>query len=193
MKIRTVVDRRYGVNCYIVSDEKQKVCAVIDPASPEISACLEALELRPICILLTHGHFDHVSYLDDIAERYNVPVYIHKNDEELLYDGAKNASVFFEGMPSVSKVRVQTLDNGDKIDIGTVCLEVLNTPGHTKGCVCYFCDDVVFTGDTIFANGYGRTDLYGGDHTQMVQTIQALLPKLSGKTIYPGHGATRKF
>ncbi len=193
MKIRTVVDRRYGVNCYIVSDEKQKVCAVIDPASPEISACLEALELKPICILLTHGHFDHVSYLDDIAERYNVPVYIHKNDEELLYDGAKNASVFFEGAPSVSKVRGQTLDNGDKIDIGTVCLEVMNTPGHTKGCVCYFCDDVVFTGDTIFANGYGRTDLYGGDHTQMAQTIQALLPKLSGKTIYPGHGATRKF
>lgn len=193
MKIRTVVDRKYGVNCYIVSDEEQKVCAVIDPASPEIPACLDALELRPVCILLTHGHFDHVSYLDDIAARYDAPVYIHKDDEELLSDGAKNASVFFEGVPSVSNVKAHTLSDGDKINVGSVCLEVLNTPGHTKGCVCYFCDDVVFTGDTIFANGYGRTDLYSGDYNQMVQTIQALLPKLAGKTIYPGHGATRKF
>lgn len=193
MKIRTIVDRKYGENCYIVSDEKNGVCVIIDPASLDVAASIGALNLNPVCVLLTHGHFDHISSLDTLLSAYNVPVYLHENDKELLSDGMKNASVLFEGEPTLSRVEPVCIADGEKIQVGELCFEAVHTPGHTSGCVCYFCGDAVFTGDTIFADGYGRTDLYSADYTQMVQTIKNLTPKLAGKTIYPGHGATRKF
>ncbi len=193
MKIRTIVDRKYGENCYIVSDEESGVCAVIDPASSDIVASVGALALNPVFVLLTHGHFDHISSLDAFLSAYHVPVYLHGNDEELLTDGMKNASVLFEGVPTLSNAKPVCIADGEKIQVGSLCFETVHTPGHTSGCVCYFCNDAVFTGDTVFADGYGRTDLYGADQVQMVQTIKNLLPKIAGKTVYPGHGATRKF
>jgi glyoxylase-like metal-dependent hydrolase (beta-lactamase superfamily II) len=76
---------------------------------------------------------------------------------------------------------------------GSLEFKAVHTPGHTRGCVCYFCGDAVFTGDTVFAYDRGRTDLYGGDEAAIVESIQTLIPMLSGKTIYPGHGPARKF
>ncbi len=193
MKIRTVVDRKYGEKCYIVSDEENSVCAVIDPASFDVVSSVVALGIKPECVLLTHGHFDHISAVDAFISVYDVPVYIHENDEELLYDGTKNASVFFEGVPTVSKVKPVCISGGDIITVGNISFKTVHTPGHTSGCVCYFCDDAVFTGDTIFAEGYGRTDLYGSDNDKMMDTLKNLVPQLAGKTIYPGHGPTKRF
>ena len=192
MNIITAVDRIFGENTYIVSDDNG-YCAVIDPASEDIFRIISQNDLIPVCVLLTHGHFDHISCVDRFLSEYSIPVYIHENDRELLCDGVKNASTPLIGVPTIVNAFAKTLCGGELINVGSLIFEVRHTPGHTEGCVCYFCEDAVFTGDTIFADGYGRTDLYGGNYVKLVNTILALFPRLSGKTIYPGHGRERNF
>ncbi len=193
MKIQTIAERFYGENCYAVSDGISNKCAVIDPASPEAVEKIRKLSLDPQFILLTHGHFDHIGGTDALAEAYGIPVYVHENDAELLDDGYKNASSLLLGEDVLIKAETKTLCGGDVILLGSLEFKVVHTPGHTRGCVCYFCGDAVFTGDTVFAYDRGRTDLYGGDEAAIVESIQMLMPMLSGKTIYPGHGPARKF
>ena len=192
MKIQTLYDRYYGQNCYVIWDEQSRECAVIDPAEYALTDMIKTYSLKPTCVLLTHGHFDHICGVDKFLAEYDVPVYIHENDAELLCDMQKNASFLF-GMPIVSHTTPKKLHDGDVITFGNVSIGVLHTPGHTRGCVCYFAENAVFTGDTVFADGEGRTDLYGGDWQTMKKTLKELLPKLCGKTIYPGHGSSRDF
>jgi glyoxylase-like metal-dependent hydrolase (beta-lactamase superfamily II) len=154
---------------------------------------LRKLSLEPKFILLTHGHFDHIGGTDALAEAYGIPVYVHKDDAELLTDGYKNASSLLIGTDVVVKAKAIALNGGDALSLGSLEFKAVHTPGHTRGCVCYFCGDAVFTGDTVFAYDRGRTDLYGGDEAAIVESIQTLIPMLSGKTIYPGHGPARKF
>ncbi len=192
MNIKTIVDRMYGTNSYIVCDEQNGVCAVIDPAAPNIAAKVRETGLVPKFVLLTHGHFDHISGLDAFLAEYNVPVYIHENDAEMLSDGYKNASAIFLGAYFVTSVKPMLLMDGDELPLGSLRFTVVHTPGHTRGGVCYFLGDAVFTGDTVFAFDRGRTDLYGGDEQTIVKTIENLKPALSGKTIYPGHGQSHQ-
>ncbi len=191
MNIKTVVDELYGENSYIVSDGVK--CALIDPASLDVIAAVRDEGLEPVCVLLTHGHFDHISKVDACAKAFDIPVYIHEYDAELLSNAMKNASALLIGVPTLVTSKPATVCDGTKITVGELVFEVFHTPGHTQGCVCYFCGDAVFTGDTIFANGYGRTDLYGGDYGKLVDSIHSLLPRISGKMIYPGHGTAIKF
>ena len=191
MKIEIVTERYYGENCYIVYDEKSRKCAVIDPASEDAFSVLERLSLTPECVLLTHGHFDHIGGVTAFLEKYDVHVYIHENDAELLSDGYKNASAPLIGESITVNAKPQKLRDGDKLSIGALTIAAVHTPGHTRGCVCYFCGDAVFTGDTVFAFDRGRTDLYSGDEETIINSIRGLLPLLRGKTIYPGHGQSR--
>ncbi len=191
MKIKTIVDRAYGTNCYIVCDEQSGICAVIDPAAPDIAEKVRETGLVPKLVLLTHGHFDHISGLDAFLAEYNVPVYIHADDAEMLADGYKNASAVFTA-PIVTGVKPKMLIDGDELPLGSLRFNVVHTPGHTRGSVCYFCGEDVFTGDTVFAFDRGRTDLYGGDEQTIVKSIENLKPMLAGKTIYPGHGQSHQ-
>ena len=193
MRIEIVTEKYYGENCYIVYDEQSGKCAVIDPASDEAASAVKRFSLTPEFILLTHGHFDHICAVDKFTAKYDVPIYIHEDDAELLTDGYKNASSLLIGSEVKLRAKPQTLREGDVITLGELEINVVHTPGHTRGCVCYFCGDAVFTGDTIFAYDRGRTDLYGGDETVILDSIRKLLPMLKGKTIYPGHGPKRKF
>ena len=193
MKIEIVTERYYGENCYIVYDEKSGKCAVIDPASEGAFSVLEKLSLTPEYVLLTHGHFDHIGGVNAFLEKYNIPVYIHEDDAELLSDGYKNASAPLIGESITVKAEPKKLRDGDELAIGALTVTAVHTPGHTRGCVCYFCGDAVFTGDTVFAFDRGRTDLYGGDEETIINSIRGLLPLLRGKTIYPGHGQSRTF
>ncbi len=191
MKIKTIVDRMYGTNCYIVCDEQNGVCAVIDPAAPNVAEKVRETGLVPKFVLLTHGHFDHISGLDAFLAEYNVPVYIHTDDAEMLTDGYKNASaVFMSAIVTAAKPKM--LMDGDELPLGDLRFTVVHTPGHTRGSVCCFLGGAVFTGDTLFAFDRGRTDLYGGDEQTIVKSINNLKPALSGKTIYPGHGQSHQ-
>lgn len=192
MNIKILTDGKYGENSYIIYDEKG-VCALIDPVSSEVFDFIKENSLVPGAVLLTHGHFDHISGLESVLASYSVPLYIHTNDAEMLSDPEKNASMLFEMRPTVCTIKPKTVSDGEKINVGNMDFITVHTPGHTSGSVCYFCEDAVFSGDTIFADGYGRTDLYGASEEELRDSVVKLSGMLVGKTIYPGHGKTRKF
>ena len=191
MKIYTVESSVFATNTYLVEDEKTSKAVLIDPdgSGRQIAALLDSKGLSLEAILLTHGHFDHISAVDTLVELKNVPVYISAKDEELLCDGAKNASsVFFGGKGIVCNTKPRIIKDTDTLVFGEMKFVVMETPGHTRGSVCYFAGDAVFTGDTFFADGYGRTDLYGGNEQLILHSLRKLVTCMKGKRAYPGHG-----
>ena len=189
MKIRSISPDSFASNCYLVVEGERAL--VVDPGVSvrAIQAALDAEGARCCGILLTHGHFDHVLSLDELRNAYpDATVYLHAADAELLADGDKNAFKTFFGRDRVFIPAEKTLRHGDKIQIGEESLTVLNTPGHTDGCICLLGDGILFTGDTLFADTIGRCDLYSGSPRKMRDTLsylRTLDPKLK---IYPGHG-----
>ncbi len=195
MKIDMITVGPVQTNVYLVGDEKTKEAVIIDPAD-EAEAILSMIEKSRLTvkkILLTHGHFDHMAALDAVAHQTGAEIYICEKDVELLRDANKNASQLFFGVDIHSDLPVTTVKSGDKIALGNLEFTVQETPGHTQGSVCYFADKAVFTGDTIFAEGFGRTDLYGGEYARLRVSLMELVPNLRKKTIYPGHGGTKRF
>ena len=195
MKIHSITVGPVQTNVYLVGDEKTKEAVIIDPAdSPEdIMKMIAESGFTVTKILLTHGHFDHIAALGEIAEKTGAEIYISEKDVELLRDENKNASMLFFGIDIHFDMPVKTVKNGDTITVGKLEFTVQETPGHTKGSVCYFAEKAIFTGDTIFAAGYGRTDLYGGEYAALRVSLMELAPKLKGKRIYPGHGDAARF
>lgn len=178
-------------NTYIVSDSTKK-CVIIDPAgnSKTIMQELSALNLTPKAVLLTHGHYDHISALSDIAEQYvNLPVYIHKSEVPYLADSNFNLSVPLCGEVYTFNGNVKEVENGTVIKIGTLEFKVLHTPGHTPGSVCYITEDSIFSGDTLFASTVGRTDFPGGSYPTLLASLKKLKALDKDYNIYPGHNA----
>ena len=188
MDIYTLTPISFGSNCYLLVTGKS--AAVIDP-SVDADAIISLAEEKGAVIekiILTHGHFDHIFSLDTLRDKTQAPAAIHKDDAEMLSDGVKNAhSIFFSYDRKWQDADI-LLEDGDKITIGNETIEVISTPGHSKGSICLLCGDKLLCGDTLFANGYGRYDLHGGDFNQLINSLSALRD-LDGKlTIYPGHG-----
>ena len=175
-------------NCYglVSGDEIVLIDAGVYP--DVLEATLKRRDLRLKAVLLTHGHFDHILAVGFIKEKYDVPVYIHENDAEMLLDGYKNAySVFFRGEWDGEEADV-LLKDGDKIEFFGEEIEVIHTPGHSEGSVCFKIGNNLFTGDTIFSRGTGRCDLYGGDDDKIRASIARLDELSDDMNIYPGHG-----
>lgn len=189
MKICTVCAESFGANTYIVVSDSHAL--VIDP-TVSVSAMLNAIREEDAYlegILLTHGHFDHVLSLDSLRSASGVGASIHENDAIMLTDGKRNAFYEFFGQERTYRPAEHLLRDGDVIRLGDETITVLHTPGHTGGSVCYLCDGFLITGDTLFAESFGRCDLWSGDMEQMRGSLSALRD-LDGKlTIYPGHGA----
>jgi glyoxylase-like metal-dependent hydrolase (beta-lactamase superfamily II) len=189
MEIRSVCPYSFGANTYIVASGCDAF--VIDPAVSVhaiVSAAAEfGAQLRGI--ILTHGHFDHTVSIDSIRSALSVPVYIHEDDAIMLTDGKKNAYYDFFGKECVHGAPEKLLRDGDFIRIGDEQLQVVHTPGHSKGSICLLGDKFIITGDTLFADSVGRCDLWGGSQDALAHSLQKLRSYDKALTAYPGHGA----
>lgn len=180
----------YAANCYILGCPETKKACVIDPGG-EHEKILDALKVHDLTlevIVLTHGHVDHIGGIAGLAKATGASVAIHEDDADMLVDPRINLSNGM-GAGAVSLKADRLLKDGDRIDFGNLRLKVIHTPGHTPGGICLKIGDNLFTGDTLFLRSVGRTDLPGGDHNALIQSIKKKLYKLPEDTVvYPGHG-----
>lgn len=179
-------------NNYLLVDEDSREAVLFDctQESEEIENALEKHNANLKFILLTHGHFDHVLGVNTFRNKYNCQVLIHEEDKIML-DNMKDFTKFFGlGEPEIQKVD-GFVKEGDVIKFGNKEIKVIHTPGHTKGGVCYLVENKLFSGDTLFLESVGRTDLPGGNFNEIKSSIQNKLFNLDKNTeVYPGHGPT---
>ena len=172
--------------CYVLSREGADDCIVIDPGAEPQRIIRAAAGKRIAAILLTHGHFDHIGAVSDLAKD-GVPVLIHSLDAPMLTDPAKNASLSLMCVPVTACPATDLLRDGDRRTLAGLEIEVIHTPGHTPGSVCYRIDGHLFTGDTLFEHGWGRTDLPGGDEHALFASLRRIMPLAQTLPFHPGH------
>lgn len=194
MKIATFTFNPIGENTYVVWDETME-CVVIDAgnSNPSEDATLDNFiaekGLKPVLAVNTHGHFDHVLGVCHLMRRYDIPFAMSSKDQYLLDGQLAAGSVFGMPIKEMPKITID-LDATSEVHFGNTTLRVLPTPGHTRGGVSLFneSEKVVFTGDTLFRESIGRTDLEGGDYPTLMRSILGeLLPLGDEVTLYPGH------
>ena len=181
----TIPVGQIDTNCYLIGDEKENVCAVVDPGgSPErVLAMIEQSGLELKMILLTHGHWDHVGAIPALLEKWpDLPVYAH--EKELCPSDEPNPHYFF---PRAGKNQ-RTYGEGDVLPLGGLTLKVLHTPGHSAGSVVILAEDVMLCGDTLFAGSCGRWDLPGGSEGAMLPSLRRLAELEGDYRVCPGHG-----
>lgn len=180
-----------GTNCYILTKNKHSI--IIDPGHNDerLLDYIKKENLNIEKILLTHGHFDHIAGVDMIRNEIGAKVYIHEQDNEMLLNPNKNGSALMMGMNITIKDADEFVYDDEKIDFEGSTIEVIYTPGHSKGGVCYKIDDagVIFCGDTLFYRSIGRTDLYGGSIEELESSIRNKIYTLNKNyTLLSGHG-----
>ena len=177
--IRTLPLGAYQTNCYILWEDGSEKCVVIDPGymPQEVLRQTKQLGREIEAILLTHGHFDHVGAVREIAEETGCKVYLCPEDLSMP-----------EQMTAGPLYYTHTYGEGDTLSLAGMQLHVLHTPGHTPGSVCILWGDNMFSGDTLFAGSCGRTDLPGGDWATILQSLNRLANLTKNYTVYPGHG-----
>ena len=194
MKIERFVLGAYETNCYVLrEDVSAENCLVIDAGldAKELVEFLKENKLRPAAVVLTHGHIDHIRGIALLREEFpDIKVYIHKLDAKMLLKPLINLSLMTGKFFKTAAADV-LLDEADVIEEAGIKLIVYHTPGHTEGGICLYAkeDNIIFTGDTLFADSVGRTDMPGGSMAKLVKSIKEKLCTLGDETIvYPGHG-----
>jgi len=178
-----------GANCYVIGCEKTKEAAVIDPGG-DVDKIIDNLNDQGLTlkyIINSHGHFDHIAGNDKLREATGAELLIHELDGEMLENAKLNLSSFM-GFNKQFRPADRLLQDGDSVKVGEIKLQVLHTPGHTRGGISLFTEGAVFTGDTLFNGSIGRTDFPGGDFEALISSIKSKLLSLSDDTgVYPGH------
>jgi hydroxyacylglutathione hydrolase len=191
IKIEKMVLGMVQTNTWFVINEKTKELILIDPADDagRIIRKIEADGLKLQGILLTHGHFDHIGAVDDLRAYFkDVQCYAGEKEEEVLENGSYNLSASWAAALSIRADRL--LRDKETLTLAGFKIKVIETPGHTKGGVCYYLSEegVLFSGDTLFRTSVGRTDFPTGSMSQIVRSVQYLTENLPGDTVvYPGH------
>lgn len=173
-------------NCYLITDSESGKSALVDctDASQKMLGFIGNADLE--YILLTHGHFDHIGGVKEIKEKYGAKAVISCEDAPMLSSGKLSLAAFCGELQSKAEADI-LVSEGSEFFLGNTKINVLSTPGHTKGGVCYLLDDMIFTGDTLFFCSCGRTDFPGGSVTEMMQSLKRLSQLNPDLKVYPGH------
>ena len=188
--IKQILVETFQVLTYLVACPQSFDAVIIDPAGDEdkLLALIETRSLRVKYILNTHGHADHVLGNPKLKNLLKIPVCMHEADDRFFNDPSVREKSSHElGLPPSDPVDIK-LKDGDVLELGTLNIEVIHTPGHTPGSVCYLVGEHLFTGDTLFVGAAGRTDLIGGSLNTLIKSIEKKLIVLPKQTIvWPGH------
>lgn len=197
-KVDSIVVGPIQCNCYVLSDETSGKAFLIDPGaeSPDLIAYLERKRLDIQAILITHAHIDHIGGIEAVHAQSSAPVYYHAGDQFLYQDVMMQAQLFGVTPPQLMakqpRVGEGSLRADQEFAFNGGKVRVIHTPGHTPGSVCFHAfgqESVLFTGDTLFAGSIGRTDLWGGDYDQIIESIRGRLLVLEDSVmVLPGHG-----
>ena len=190
ISVEIFCDSKENCNTYLVT--KDDYAILIDPANnvKHLNKYLEGKSL--VAVLLTHGHYDHFKTLEEILKIYDVPCYLQKRAKDKIFDlNASYAKVFgCNKVPSVDQTKFVFVNDNDSIEIANFTIKVLYTPGHTDDSVYYIIDNFFFSGDTLFKNSVGRTDLITGNTFKLGQSLVKIKNLKQDYIIYPGHDGT---
>jgi glyoxylase-like metal-dependent hydrolase (beta-lactamase superfamily II) len=188
----------FATNCWVLASGPGSECVVVDPGMPDVSLALEEIvqrhNLKPVAVIATHGHLDHTFSIQPIADGYDIPIYIHSEDraylsapEKLL--GAEFAATVAE-MNFVEPSQVRELRNNEVIDLVGLSFRAIHAPGHTRGSLMFeVSEQVLVSGDVLFAGSIGRTDLPTGSAKEMEETLRKkVIPLSDHLDVLPGHG-----
>jgi glyoxylase-like metal-dependent hydrolase (beta-lactamase superfamily II) len=188
----------FQTNCYVVAPSAGEECVIVDPgqdATEGVDELLREHRLKPVAVLLTHGHLDHVWSVAPVCGARDVPAWIHPDDRHLLSDPAAGwsgtSASLFGGLTLSEPDDVRELSDGAVLPLAGLELVVDHTPGHTKGSVSFRLpgEEIMFSGDLLFAGSIGRTDLPGGDYTTILRSLATrCLPLPDDTVVLPGHG-----
>jgi glyoxylase-like metal-dependent hydrolase (beta-lactamase superfamily II) len=188
----------FATNCWVLASERGSECIIVDPGMPDISHEITALVaehgLKPVATLITHGHLDHTFSVKRLADGYGVSTYIHTEDRDLLLrpQGAHGVEFLatLDAMEFSEPNDVKNLRHGDEIEVLDMKITAIHAPGHTRGSTMFAInDELLISGDVLFAGSIGRTDLPSGSHEAMVKTLKTrVLPLSDELRVLPGHG-----
>ena len=163
---------------YIIGDENSEEAAVVD-AGWDVDKLIDIVnkeKLKINKIILTHSHYDHTQKVDELASKTNAMVYFHEDDYNEIKRVIKNPNI-----------KIHKLKNNDEIKVGNIKIKIMHTPGHSPGAICLLFENRMITGDTLFVNAIGRTDLAGGDSIKLFESLQKLKKLKDDIEVYPGH------
>ena len=198
MLIRSFVAPMFATNCWIIAADKGSECIIVDPGMTDISAEVEMIVaeegFKPVAALLTHGHLDHTFSVKPLADGYGIPAYIHAEDRRFIADPAGiHGPQFVEqlkGMNFAEPVSVENLKDGSTLDFLGVKIRAIHSPGHTRGSLMFLLnEEILLSGDVLFAGSIGRTDLPSGSASDMRNTLSKKVLTLDDDIrVLPGHG-----
>lgn len=194
IKIEKILNGKLLEFCYFIHEENDKIGFCIDPGydTETIIETITKNEYVVSDILLTHAHFDHMLSCAKLVEKYNSKIYISEIDSKILYNADQNYANLI-GKTDFDKLNIEKfVSDGDILNICGVDIKCISTPGHTKGGMSYYIENMktLFSGDTLFFEVYGRTDLYSGDLTDIINSIKKLFLLPDNTKVFPGHGDT---
>ena len=188
MTVKTLKVGYLQTNCYVIFAGAENAI-VVDPGGSfvAIDTYLQKNGVKNLSVLLTHAHFDHILAVKELSDKYGAYVVIGKDDADSLNSDYNLAEAM--GLEELPEIRVdKTVEDGEKFELYNIPISVIATPGHTKGSVCYIIDDIIFAGDTLFRESYGRTDFAGGSYAEMKKSLRKLFSLQGEYRVLTGHG-----
>ena len=191
VRVETLHVGEYRMNCYLVENTDTREIVIVDPGADAPRIQVAVGNRKPVAVLLTHGHYDHIGAVDEVCAHYHIPVYLHPADWPKLTDPALSVGAEFGYDIRVNTQPLPVEDN-QVLSLGGMKITVLHTPGHSKGSVCYLLPDNagLLCGDTLFDGGYGRYDFADGSFAELKNSLRRILYLHPRMTAYPGHNAT---